>query len=323
MDKICKVCLNNKSDECFRKNSATCKECNCKKQAIYRKNNKKVINEKNKAYYLANKESILQKEAEYRKRNIDIIRKKDRERTKQRKRIKKEKFCTICNKIISSYKKYCDVCREIGYEKINKQYIESNKDAIKKRRKEYYDNNKEKIKLKIKLYIERNKDLISKKAHSNYVKHKDKYAKYHKEYRAKNKEKIKENRKIYEDKKKNDLNLRIRRRVRNAVYCALHRNGFEKDGSILSKLPYTISDLRFHLESLFEPWMNWDNWGVYDPETWDDNNQNTWTWQIDHIIQQRDLIYDSMDHLNFKLCWALENLRPYSAKANIKESKRK
>jgi hypothetical protein len=324
MDKVCRICLNNKSGECFRKNSATCKECNYKKQAVYRENNKETIREKNKAYYLANKESIRQKDAEYREKNIDIIRAKSRERTKQGKvkRRKKEKFCAICNEMIGSYEKYCDVCREIGNEQIKKKYAENNKEAIKERRKEYYDNNKEKIKLEIKLYRERNKDLIAKKAHDSYVKNKDKSVKYHKEYRAKNQDKIKKNRKIYEQKRKNDLNLRIRRRVRNAVYCALHRNGFEKDGSILSKLPYSINDLRLHLESLFESWMNWDNWGVYDPEVWDDNDQSTWTWQIDHIVQQKKLIYDSMDHPNFKLCWALENLRPYSAKTNIKESNR-
>ena len=63
--------------------------------------------------------------------------------------------------------------------------------------------------------------------------------------------------------------------------------------------------------------MIWNNWAIYDPNTWDDNDQSTWTWNLDHIIPQSDLPYDSMEHPNFKKCWALDNLRPYSAKQNI------
>ena len=47
------------------------------------------------------------------------------------------------------------------------------------------------------------------------------------------------------------------------------------------------------------------------------NYQSTWTWQIDHIILRADLLYTSMEDENFKKCWALSNLRPYSAKQNI------
>jgi hypothetical protein len=58
-----------------------------------------------------------------------------------------------------------------------------------------------------------------------------------------------------------------------------------------------------NLEKQFEPWMNWQNHGVY--KNWDDNDQSTWTWQIDHIIPQSDLPYTSMEDENFKKCWAL------------------
>lgn len=69
--------------------------------------------------------------------------------------------------------------------------------------------------------------------------------------------------------------------------------------------------------------MTWDNWGIYDPVVWDDNDSTTWTWQIDHIIPQSMLKFDSLEHDNFKKCWVLENLRPYSAKQNIKDGARK
>ena len=49
--------------------------------------------------------------------------------------------------------------------------------------------------------------------------------------------------------------------------------------------------------------MSWKNYGVY--------------WHIDHIIPQSDLPYTSMEDDNFKLCWALDNLRPLEAKQNL------
>jgi len=59
------------------------------------------------------------------------------------------------------------------------------------------------------------------------------------------------------------------------------------------------------------------NWGIYSPDTWDDNDSTTWTWNIDHIIPHSTFKYISMEDQSFKECWSLTNLRPYSAKQNI------
>ena len=63
--------------------------------------------------------------------------------------------------------------------------------------------------------------------------------------------------------------------------------------------------------------MNWGNWGKYNKNTWKDNDPNTWKWNLDYIIPQSHFKYTSMQDEEFKKCWALENLRPYSAKQNI------
>jgi hypothetical protein len=78
-----------------------------------------------------------------------------------------------------------------------------------------------------------------------------------------------------------------------------------------------FAQLLDHLKCNFEIWMNFDNYGIYNPGAWDDNDQSTWTWQIDHIIPHSFFNYSSMEDDNFKLCWQLKNLRPYSAKQNI------
>jgi hypothetical protein len=63
--------------------------------------------------------------------------------------------------------------------------------------------------------------------------------------------------------------------------------------------------------------MNWSNNNPYDINTWNDNDQSTWVWHIDHIVLQSDLPYTSMKDDNFKKCWALENIRPLSGKQNV------
>jgi len=69
--------------------------------------------------------------------------------------------------------------------------------------------------------------------------------------------------------------------------------------------------------------MNWHNYGVYRIDKWDDNDQTTWKWQLDHIIPHSTFQYTSMEDKSFKQCWALDNLRPLSAKQNLLDSARK
>ena len=126
----------------------------------------------------------------------------------------------------------------------------------------------------------------------------EKYRKWHKEW-----QKNKENK---------DINFKLKRR-----FSALLRYKLKKDCSTFDLLDYSLSDLKKHLESKFEFWMNWNNWGVYDSNIWDDNNSSTWTWQIDHIIPISNFTYLSYKDEEFKKCWALNNLRPLSSKQNI------
>lgn len=81
-------------------------------------------------------------------------------------------------------------------------------------------------------------------------------------------------------------------------------------------MEYTLQDLKSHIEKQFEPWMNWNNQGKYDAKTWDDNDQSTWAWQLDHIIPNATFTYSSTNDESFKKCWSLDNLRPLSAKQN-------
>lgn len=43
---------------------------------------------------------------------------------------------------------------------------------------------------------------------------------------------------------------------------------------------------------------------------------------IDHIIPQSSFKFSSMNDVEFKKCWSLDNLWPYSAKQNCKDNAR-
>lgn len=91
---------------------------------------------------------------------------------------------------------------------------------------------------------------------------------------------------------------------------------------IYDYLPYTIQELKQHLEAQFEPWMTWLNCGVYNKKIWNDQDQITWRWQIDHIIPQSKFIFNSIRDESFLKCWSLSNLKPLSSKNNILKNKK-
>jgi hypothetical protein len=126
----------------------------------------------------------------------------------------------------------------------------------------------------------------------------------------------------FSERRRTDPNFKLRQYLSNYIKYHLLKNKSSKNGnSMLNYLPYTMDKLKIHLESLFETWMTWNNHGMYNTKTWNDNDQSTWN--IDHIIPQSDLPYTSMKDDNFKKCWALENLRPLSVKQNIIDKNRK
>tara|TARA_B100001094_G_scaffold117052_1_gene112893 strand:- start:5520 stop:6122 length:603 start_codon:yes stop_codon:yes gene_type:complete len=95
---------------------------------------------------------------------------------------------------------------------------------------------------------------------------------------------------------------KIRKSVSVAVYLVLKKGAKSKGGSTFAHLPYTPAELKEHIEKQFDRHMSWENYGTY--------------WNLDHIIPQAALSYNSLTHPNFEKCWALNNLRPLEAKLN-------
>lgn len=205
----------------------------------------------------------------------------------------------------SYLRKQCKLCESIKqkkyrlenityYSDYNKQYkIIKNKDLAKYNIQYNQDHTKEKSIYNCK-YFQDNKIKISQ---------------YQNKY--------KKNKRIISPQFKLRCNLSI------MIAKSFKRNNLSKNNQTISQyLFYTIQDLKLYLESKFESWMTWENYGRYNSKTWNDQDASTWTWNIDHIIPQSTFNYISIQDENFKKCWSLDNLRPYSAKQNILDGNR-
>ena len=92
--------------------------------------------------------------------------------------------------------------------------------------------------------------------------------------------------------------------VSRAINQKLKRRGSSKSGSIMNSLPYSIEELKIHLESKFQPGMTWENYGK---------------WHIDHAVPDSSFNYDKMSDNGFLSSWALNNLQPLWATDNHKK----
>lgn len=228
------------------------------------------------------------------------------------------------------------VCQEHNKSSCKKCYYNNNREYFLEKQKAYYHKNKEDVLEYQKQYRENNNDAIKEKKKQYYEDNKEEKAAIDKAYYEKNKEKIKKrsreysknNRKQINKYKQDRMNTDVFYRLSHYVSTSINKklkvnNGSKNNKSINYYLPYSIDQLKLHIEALFEPWMNWENHGAYNVNTWDDNDPATWTWNIDHIIPQSHLPYSSMEDENFRKCWALDNLRPLSAKQNVLDKNRR
>lgn len=131
-------------------------------------------------------------------------------------------------------------------------------------------------------------------------KSKKKFAIYLKKYKQENKKEIN---KQYNERRIADPEFKLKKNISRAVHRMLTKQSSSKSGkSVKQYLEYSIDELRAHIELQLDDKMSWANYGIY--------------WELDHIIPQSCLPYDSMEDNNFKKCWALSNLRPLEASIN-------
>lgn len=179
--------------------------------------------------------------------------------------------------------------------------------------KKYKDSKKEELKIKNAEYRKVNSDkhTIWRKANPDKIKANKKKS-YEKNLDINRKKKIK----YYQDNKTSinekvlkklhsDSLFKLKHYSRNIVRKALVRKGYVKDSKTIQILGCTYEEFKAHLESKFEPWMNWDNYGLY-------NGELNHGWDIDHIVPlstaktEQDII--KLNHFS--------NLQPLCSKVN-------
>jgi len=218
------------------------------------------------------------------------------------------KKCNKCNevKLITEYHKngkyYYSICKQCkreyrveNYEReseIRKQRDEINKDKINEQKREY------------------RKGDVYKQYRINNT---EKYKEYNIEYYKNNKDKVNKQKLEYiKNKYKNNELFRLSQNIRRGISLSFKKNGFTKKSRTYEILGCTYEEFKVHIESLWQPWMNWDNYGLY-------NGELNYGWDIDHIIpsssseSEEDII--KLNHHT--------NLQPLCSKVNrdIKRNK--
>jgi hypothetical protein len=98
-------------------------------------------------------------------------------------------------------------------------------------------------------------------------------------------------------------------KINNRMSVAIHK--MLRTGKAQRKwenlVGYSAKDLMARIESQFERGMNWKNIG---------------RWHIDHILPRASFNFNSAEDIEFKRCWALENLRPLWAGENTSKGDR-
>lgn len=158
-----------------------------------------------------------------------------------------------------------------------KRYI-LNKEKLLAQSKERKLKNKEKIAAQNKIYHEKNKEAIKERKRKWYAENKEKIKIKNKAWRIANIEHINRYQIEYESRmyKTNPL-FKLKTRIRKAIRESFNSNGFTKKTKTQNILGCTFDELKLHLESQFQPWMSWDNHGLY-------NGTENYGWDIDHII---------------------------------------
>jgi hypothetical protein len=234
---------------------------------------------------------------------------------------KQEKDILLFHKNRKNIDGHSKICKECKRENDN-QWAQKSPEKLKKIKKKWKENNPDKVKTDTKKWKSNNKEKVKITKKNWADKNPERVKENNKKWVSNNIDKIKFKRK---NRRKEKIEKSPFLKLRESVSCSItkhlkNNNSSKNKKSCFSKLGYTIEDLKERIESFFSmpenTWMNWNNNGKYIKKYWNDNDPSTWKWQLDHIIPHSEFNYLNMDCQEFKDCWALNNLRPLSAKQN-------
>jgi hypothetical protein len=165
---------------------------------------------------------------------------------------------------------------------MKKKYFTSEEKRLTKNlQQKIYYNKIKKLKLspeeKEKLRLEK-KEKKRKYLKEYYLKNKRKISENSREYFQKNKEKrLKQNNDRYKKRRAEEPIYKLITNLKRNIRAVIVKQRLNKKSKTLVILGCSYQEFKLHLQSQFEPWMNWSNYGLY-------NGDVNYGWDIDHIM---------------------------------------
>lgn len=151
-----------------------------------------------------------------------------------------------------------------------------------------------------------------------YNGNKENILKYHKSWRTRHpdyyRDRRRKNPEFFKEKDKKYLSS-PQAKLKNKIHCSINNafiNKKNKQKNVKTwenVLPFTLMELRGHLEKKFLPGMDWTNHG-----------RGKTKWQIDHIKPDSSFHYNSVKDKDFFLSWKLNNLQPLWGIDNLEKA---
>jgi hypothetical protein len=190
--------------------------------------------------------------------------------------------------------KICKVCGTSDNIQPKTRYCYS---CYRENEKKVYQKNRIKRLAKVKEYDLANKDIDKEYHKSYYLKNKEKINKYNNEYKK--------------HKYDTDPLYRLKHNTRVHIKKCIMKQGYTKNSKTYDILGCTYDEFKIYIESKFEDWMTWDNYGKYK------KNKYNLGWDIDHIIPTSTATNESELYKLFHYT----NLQPLCSKVNRDEKK--
>lgn len=207
-----------------------------------------------------------------------------------------KKICTKCEvekniECFNGNRSICIECIKIYHRNYNREHYRKNNKRISENKKEYHI---------------RNRECRNKRNLEYYYNNKEKSRKKSDEYVRKNRKKLNEKRLINIEKRKSvDKLFLLKEKIKNIIRSSFILKDLVKLKRTNEILGCSYEEFKIHLESKFESWMNWENYGKY-------NGELNYGWDIDHIIPLSSAkIEEDVIKLNH-----YTNLQPLCSKIN-------
>jgi hypothetical protein len=162
-------------------------------------------------------------------------------------------------------------------------YLEANRERINElrriRRANESSEKKELNAAKKKIYNEANKKRNAETKQKWYLANKEKIKEHKKKYNLNNKQMLLIKHNEYHKKRKSiDELYRLKCNLRSMISTAFKKKSFVNESKTEEIIGCSFDVFKKYLESKFEPWMTWENRGIYKKDTYN------YGWDIDHII---------------------------------------